>query len=191
MQTTANLLFFIARCLAVTAEVALLRTGFGRRYLGLHAFLAVPLAFVYMLFWPGHDLRPLLLYLGLYLLMCAVARMQTLARGKRSNPVHSRYDGVPRLARLFPRLDEITVKRVAEPLTLLVVAILVSQFNQPLGVYLLLSAVALFITIHTNLAFEEVRAMDMHDALIDQQQAAMRLRDLRGVSWPNLERNPP
>ena len=191
LQSGANWLYLLCRAIAVMAEVSFLRTGFGERHLGLHAFLAVPLLMVYAAAWPAHDPRPLLAYLALYLVMCLVARAESLSRRLRGRREHSRYGGLPRIARLMPRLSEVTIKRVVEPLLVLLLAMVITPLNEPLGTYLLLTAFALCISVNMTAAYDHVRAVDMHDALLEQQQLTERFRAMRGERLPHHERNLP
>ncbi len=180
LKATANWVFFVVRSLAVIAEVSFLRKGFGERYLGMQTFFALPVLLVYMAFWPGHDPRPLLWYLVLYLVMCGVARIDIARRRRAGLCVHSRHNGFPRIARLCPGMSEVAIKRSAEPLLVAGMGMLVAMVNLPLGFFLLLTAVALFLTTGMNEAYERVRALDMHDMVIEQQQIAERFRTLRG-----------
>jgi hypothetical protein len=191
MQSTANVIFLVAKTIGVMAEVSFLRKEFGSRYLGVHAALAFPIVVIYSMVWPGYDLRPLFAYLAFYIFMCLVAKADLVARGRERRGGHSRYDGMPRLAKLFPRCGEITIKRTLEPLVVFLLSMAVMPLDRPLGCYLLFTAVALLITINTMIAFEERRAADLHDLYLEQQQIATRVRGLRENCWPIYERRPP
>jgi hypothetical protein len=62
---------FIAQILATSVQ-PFVRTRFGERYFGIEAALVLLAIPVYCVFWEHHDLRPMLWFLGLYLV--AVAR---------------------------------------------------------------------------------------------------------------------
>ncbi len=49
-----------------------------------------------------------------------------------------------------------------------------------LGTYLLLVSFGLFATTNLAAGFDRMRAQDMHDAFLDQQNAAERFRGMRG-----------
>lgn len=181
LRNVGNGVVLVLRSIAVMAEVGYLRKGFGQRYLGMQAAVAVPVLIVYSMFWAGQDLRPLMGYLLMYLGMCGVARIDMLRRRWRGCiPVHSRYNGFPRLARFCPRMSEVAIKTKAEPALVVALGLLVLTLNPPLGFFLLLTAFALAGTTGMIDAHQRLRALDMHDMVIDQQQVAERFRTLRG-----------
>lgn len=182
LEQAGGWLYLVARSVAVTAEVSFLRTRFGSRYPGLPGFLALPVVLLYTLAWSGSDLRPLAAYVALYLVMSLVARIGGMLYHRRMPCAHSRYDGFPRIARLFPRLGERAVKRVVEPVAVLALAAAVLPLNKPLGGYLLLTAVALFLTVNLNEVRERMQAINTHDLFIEQQQMASRFRGMRGTA---------
>jgi len=75
MRGIANLLMFVARVASVTVEVFLHRQ-FGPRYIGGQAAAGLLVVPVFgALLYPHHDQRPLLVFVGLFLLGCASARV--------------------------------------------------------------------------------------------------------------------
>lgn len=173
-----NLVVFFARSFAVSIEV-FLRRGFGERYIGMQAAIAVPIIFFFSVFFPHDDPRPMFWFLGAYLLMCVRARIEGIRRRMRGEPrPHSYYNGWPWLSRAAPKFTETQVKLRTEPLLVLAVGYIASLMNRPLGVYIMVSAAALLLTAILTEQYERVRAMDMNDAVIEQRQLAERFREL-------------
>lgn len=176
---------FICNSLAVTLEV-FLHKGMGSRYLGLQALAGAAILFFWGGFWPGHDVGPMLTYFALFLLFCFAQRMDALKRLSHGvAPGHSRYTGWPLLMRLFRRTNEVTLKRIIEPALVFLCGAMVCDANEPLGKYLMLASLGLFISVQSNLNFERTRATDMNDALIDQRHVSERFRDMRGDRFLN------
>jgi hypothetical protein len=171
----------ILQSCAATGEVYLHR-GFGERYLSISGVVGVGVVLFFSLFWPGHNLQPLMIFLGIYVVLCVRARVECLCRRWRGDAPHSYYNGLPRMMRLLPTWDEVTVKRFVEPLTTFLIGACWLPQNQPLGFYLMITA---FCMAATNTAFDgwnRVQALDMNDAVVRQQQIAERFRKLRGES---------
>jgi hypothetical protein len=173
---------FICRVLAVSVEV-FLHKGMGERYLGLQAAAVLLLVPVYSLFWPGYDLRPLMLFLPAYLVMCFVARAGIAARLKRGEHCHSHYTGWPHGIKPGTKCSELTAKRVVEPAIVMMAGFLLRQFNPPLGTYLMFAAAGLLISVSASDAEQRTRSLDINDAVIDQEQVADRFREMRSERW--------
>jgi hypothetical protein len=79
------------------------------------------------------------------------------------------------------KFSELTCKRFVEPVYVLLVGWTLWLLNEaPLGSYLMLAAVCLLVSVNASIAFDNIRVMNMHDAVIDQELIAERFRDLRG-----------
>lgn len=174
-------LTFLARSVALPMEVFLHRTGtFGERYIGLQAGGAVLL----ILFWPvfcepTHDLRPMLLFLLAFLGMSTIVRVRTSLRARRSKPQpHTRYNGTPRLMRFLPRMDEVKVKCIMEPLLTWLVGALMLSVSPPLAGFIMVASFGLLASNKLADESEWRRASDMHDAYLDQRRVVERFRDL-------------
>lgn len=176
-RQTANVLTFVMQAIAHTVEVHL-HHGFGPRYLDMPAAAAVPLLFFYNIFWEGFDSRPMLIFLGLYILRCLIIRLQLLLGKRRGPRQHSRYNGVSYLTRWFPKKDELTLKRDTEPNVVLFAGALAMLISVPLGFYLFSAAFALSYTVGLSVKYEEVRAQDMFDRYLDQQRVSERFRGM-------------
>lgn len=184
-KATFGWFLFICSSLAVTVEV-FLHKGMGSRYLGLQALLGAAILFFWGGFWPGHDAGPMLAYFAIFLLFCFAQRMDALKRlANGCAQEHSRYTGRPLLMRLFRRTDEITIKRIVEPVLVFLGGAMVCDANEPLGKYLMLASFGLFVLVQSNLTFERMRATDMNDALIDQRHVSERFRSMRGDRFLN------
>jgi hypothetical protein len=158
----------------------LLHRRFGERYLAVRGPAVIPLVLVYGACWEGRDIVPLLCFLAAYLVMCARARVDTLARRKRGELGHSMYSGVPRLMKPFPRWRESVVKRFAEPLLVLAAGCVTCAIDEPLGLYLILGSFCVFATATAGAGWDRNRVLDLNDAVIEQQWRAEQFRAVRG-----------
>lgn len=181
-RTLLAALHFVCRSLAATVEVFLHRSGsFGERYLGLQAAAGILCLFFYTAFWRYADVRPVLGFMVVYLAALALARFGVMTRLRRGGEqVHSFYTGAPRIMRFTGRLREETVKRIVEPMLVLLIGVLTMPASEPLGTYLMLVSFALFAVCNLAAGFERTRALDMNDAFQDQHNVAERFREMRG-----------
>jgi hypothetical protein len=175
---TKALLMLVVRAWAISLEV-FLRRGFGSRYFGLQAALVLLLVPSYALIWEGQDLRPIFLFLVGYVVLSAFARIGMLFRVLRGDQRHSFYSGWPRLLNSRSRFCEIKVKKFVEPFVVLAIGGLIGNHNPPLAIYLVLASFCLTMTAHASDNWIRRRAMEMNDALLDQQHIAERFHDLR------------
>ncbi len=173
-----NLLVFVVRMGAVSVEV-FLRRRFGARYVGLQGAAAAMMILLSGCLWPGKDLRPLIGFLGAYLFMCLCVRIDALRRQARGDSEHSRYNGWPRLLRWSAANREQAIKLVVEPIFVALIATLIFQRNQPLGAYLLFAAACLFLSGWIDAMWDRHRAMNLRDAIFEQQQSRHLLREFR------------
>jgi hypothetical protein len=170
---------FLVQAWATSVEVFLHRR-FGERYLGVQAAAILLLIPVYCLAWPHQDLQPMIGFLLFYVLMCAIHRIDGLASRLRGMRCHSYYTGWPHLMGLLKRANEVTVKRYAEPLLVLGIGYFIRGGNPPLGTYLIGSSLCLFLSVTLSEEQSRQRALDLNDAVIDQQQVSERFRTMRG-----------
>lgn len=177
-QNAASLLVLVAQALAAPSEV-FLRTRFGRRYFGVPAFfgfLAVPM---WMLFWPRDDATPVLVFWGLYILMQIRARIESMVMVARGDIVHTRYNGHPRLARVFKKTHEHKLKGAHEPALVVIAGVFMLGISEPLGSFLMVSGFCLGLVNSVIESIERNRAMTMNDAWIEQQAHAARVREMQ------------
>lgn len=173
-------LLFISKTFAISVEV-FLHKGIGSRYIGIQGLGAAAIIFFWGGFWPEHDVRPMLVYLLFYFAFCFAHRMDALMRMRRGGEQgHSYYTGWPILMRFNKRANEITVKRIVEPMFVFVVGVFMCDVSEPLGTYLMVAAVGLLVSVQSNFIFDQTQATDMNDAMVQQKQLAERLRELRG-----------
>lgn len=182
MKMVLGALHFVCRSLAATVEVFLHKSRtFGERYLGLQAAAAVLVIFFSTAFWRDENIAPVLLFLLAYLVACGIARFAVMARVKSGGAqIHTYYTGAPRIMRWVGSMSEETVKRIVEPMLVFLIGALVLQANVPLGTYLMLAAGGLFASVNLAAGFDRTRALDMHDAYLDQCNAAERFREMHG-----------
>lgn len=170
-----------ARSLAATVEVFLHKPGtFGERYAGIEVGLGFLIILLYPGFWPGSDVTGLVWFMLAYLVMLAWIRMSTAAGLRRGGPrQHSFYSGAPRIMRLFPRMSEEKIKCGLEPLATAAAGFLLMEWSEPLGGYLVLAAVGLFVSTNLATAGQRRRLTDLNDAFIEQRGLAEKFRDMR------------
>jgi hypothetical protein len=171
---------------AIPTEV-LLHKGFGRRYLGVSGFLALfqmGLAILLFAYFhestldPLYDAKPLLAYFGLYVVAYFFTIYATIKRHWRGQIEHTRYNGWPRfLPQRLGRFER-SFKIVIEPNAVFLVGLDLAHWNWPLGLYLMFNAFCMFWSNIISIRFERRRAMDLQDAVLEQQASAQALRSL-------------
>lgn len=172
-------LLFVAQALAVSVEV-FLHKRFGERFLGLQAAAACAVIFFFPIFWEGHDVTPLIAFLVAYLCMCAFARAHMAVGARRQGQrEHSYYTGWPHCMRFAGRMGEETVKCIIEPMLVFLTGVFVMPWSEPLGGYLMLASLGLFISTNVTRGQDRTRLLDMNDALIEQRKVAERFREMQ------------
>lgn len=179
LRTTSNVLSFITSAFTRTLTV-FFHKGHGSQYLGLEAALAVPLILVFAVFWPGHDLQPLMVFLWAYLGACLFARLKMWGAESRGEIIHSRYDGRPRLMSILKTRDELSIKGTTEPAIALAIGFVTLMFNQPLGMFLVLAAFAQAINVSMVAAYEKAQTRQSIDSMIEARQHTDRVREAMG-----------
>lgn len=181
LKSSVNIIAFVAGMLAVSLEVFLHRSRtFGERYVGVQGAMVVLAVPLFGSLWPDEDLRPLFLFLLAFLFMCLLIRVSVLKRrffGGLSG--HTRYTGTPRIMPWVRGMSERTVKVILEPAIAFFSGAFLLAVNQPLGSYLMLAALGMFVSVNFDVGYDRVRAMDMNDAMLEQQDLATRLRQFR------------
>jgi len=164
---------------ATSVEV-FLHTRFGSRYLGLYAWtplMAIP--FVGSLSRP-EDFGPAFVFTLMYLFLLLCHYLDIWLRCRRGDREHSRYNGRPSWIGSLGSTHERGMKLYVEPVLVMGIGLLVLGYNGPLGGYLIFAGLCLAITNNTIDRWDRQQAMDMHDAVIDQQQRAERFRGQSG-----------
>lgn len=169
------------RALAVSVEVFLHQAGsFGERYIGTQSAIALAIIFFFPVLWPQHDPAPLMYFDAAFLLRCAVVRFSTIKRRIHGGvQPHSYYAGVPSLMSAKSKTPETRFKLLVEPLLVGITGLLAQEWNRPLGTYLVVAAIGLFLTVGVSLRQDRVRALDMNDAMADQRRIAEQWRGMR------------
>jgi hypothetical protein len=180
---STNLVLWVIRIWAVSLEMFLHR-NLGERYLGIQAVLALLLLSFYSVFWPGYDLRPFSLFMLLYLAMWVKARLENFAARRRGEVYHSRYTGWPSVVGPKAKFSEMTAKRFVEPGFVLAFGLTLREIlgEQPLGTYLIIGSVCLYLSVHLTTTVDRAREMDLNDAVIEQEFIAERFRGSRADS---------
>jgi hypothetical protein len=167
-----------------TSVQVFLHKNVGDRFLGIHAAAVLLLVPVYGAFWQGYDLRPLMWFLPVYLGAVTVARLGIASRRHDGTRIHSFYTGFPRCMKARSKLSEVQFKRYIEPVLAASTGLTLCMMGErPLGVYLIIAGVCLFISVSmSELQFEQ-RAAAMNDQVIEQQYVAERFREMQGNGY--------
>ncbi|RUL89426.1 hypothetical protein [Tautonia sociabilis] len=152
----------------------------GERYADIQALAVLVLVPFYAALWEGRDVRPLFIFLLAYVAMCVRNRAEGLLRRRQMPICHSRYTGVPRLMGQLPGRTELEVKRYAEPGLVLLVGGALCTFTPPLGVYLMLAAGGLFVSVMASGVVDRQHLLDLNDLMIENQARAEQIRAMRG-----------
>ncbi len=174
-EQSMNIVMFLIHTWACSLEV-FLHKNMGTRYLGFTAVAVFGLIPIFAVFWEGHNLEPLMGYLAFYFLMVIVTRATAVTRRLRGEICHSYYNGFPRLLNPKSRIDELQFKMFQEPLLVFIFALLVIQINQPLGWYLIFGAASLRFKSFVWSRVDDVKVMDLNDAMIEQSHLEERFR---------------
>lgn len=175
-RIAANFLVLAAQVLAAPVEV-FLRRRFGRHYFGIPsgiALLAIPM---WHLFWPGEDPGPLMAFWVLFIAMQLRARIEGIAMVARGDVRHTRFNGEPRLARVFKKMPQEKIKAKIEPLVVIGIGVMFLEFSPPLGSYLIAAGCSLAVVAGVIERLTTERALQLHDAWLEQQQEAERFRE--------------
>ncbi|NUQ50120.1 MAG: hypothetical protein HUU27_09420, partial [Phycisphaerae bacterium] len=131
-------------------------------------------------FWEGHSAEPMLVFLALYWLALLTARIRTKSRIRRGGQQpHSLYNGTPTLAKVWKRSSEHRIKTVIEPVYMGCIALCVATISVPLAVYLGLAGMCAAASSGMSGALQHRRSMDLHDAFLEQRDAAEAFRRMR------------
>lgn len=183
-RNALGILLLVSRAFACSVEVFWHRLGtLGKRYF---AGLQTGIAALFIALWPAlcrpnYDFSWVYFFLGCYFVACCSHRARIAERVKRGGPQpHSRYNGMPWLMRLLPRVGEARIKSAVEPfLTFLVGAVVAGTLSPPVGGYLMVASLGLLISSNIGSGRERQRALDMHDAALDQRSVMDRFRNGR------------
>jgi len=179
MKATANLVMWLCQILSVTVEV-FLHSGFGERYFGFKALLAVPMILLFALLHQHQNIMPLMVFLWAYIPLAIGWRIWATVRRWLKRPLpHSRYSGRPYLWWLLPRWRETTVKWL-EPLLIMALGLAVRHLNQPLGAFVMYAGAGMAISVGLNIALDRNKVMDMNDAILEQTSLAEQHREMQG-----------
>jgi len=134
---------------------------------------------MWMLFWPQEDYTPIFVFWGLVFLMQLRARIESLVMVAKGEIVHTRYNGYPRLARIFKNTNEQKIKGNIEPVLVMIVGAALLAVSEPLGSFLIVSGLSLAIVAGVIESVERNRTLSMHDAWLEQQDQAARFREIQ------------
>lgn len=182
MQSSANVAAFLARVGACSVE-PFLHKHFGVNYFGLQAFAVLIVAPVFgALAFPHHNLMPLMVFLGLYLLAVLRAKGEAQRLRARGVNIHTRFNGWPRSLKLSASAEqEQRCKSIGEPLLVGIWGTLIYLgFNQPLGAWLIFAACSLGVSNGMYRMRVQRQVDDMSDAMIEQEMLAEEVRRMRG-----------
>ena len=156
-----------------------LRYDFGKRYFGSQAALVLLIVPLFALFFPHDNVGPLFGFVLVYLCAIIFHRGRRLT-GRTKWAGHSYYNGRPWLADLQPNRKEADIKRMTDPVLAISVGFSICWLNVPLGSYVAVAGFCLFFIENLNATSLAERAMDLNDAVLEQQHVAERFRQMRG-----------
>lgn len=171
---SANWVFTIAHVWSLPWEL-LLRKNFGWRYIDIYVLVAMiwPPLFACLLF-PQYDPRwSLWMFWGL-LALTIYHRLAQLRNRWKGVVLHSQYPGYPIFCR--PSWDEMWFKRQREPLLILCLSFLSIGISPSLFLFSMGSFFAVIVKRLMCEFYQEQRAADMQDAIIEQQSLAEQFR---------------
>ena len=164
-----NWAVFLITVYATSVEV-FLRKRMGSRFLGWQAVAVIPVVLVHASYSQPYPPDGLILFLGLYLIMCVCQRIGMLITAWRGRVVHSRYNGFPLCLPENGRWDEVRFKRWGDPLVVAITGLVIaSELDRPLGMYLLCAALAQHLQGWLIQFYESTQRLDLRDAAIEQQ----------------------
>ena len=165
--------------IAVSIEL-FLRRDFGGRYIGAQAVVAAVLIPGYCLAWSRSDAFPMICFYFLFLGAAIAKAIRAYLRMRRGQSDHTRYSGRPNVLAAFPRLSEDKAKKYVEPMLVFTAGLLLLELTPALAVYLCVAAACLHVSAWETEKWMRRRALDMNDAVHEQQDIAERFRVLRG-----------
>lgn len=175
----ANFLVLTAQVLAAPVEV-FLRVRFGRHYFGAPSAIALLAIPMWHLFWPGEDPDPLMAFWLLFIVMQLRARIEGIAMVARGDVRHTRFNGEPRLARVFKKMPQEKIKANIEPLVVIGVGVGLLEYSPPLGSYLIAAGCSLAVVAGVIEKLNTARALQLHDVWLEKQHEAERFREFMG-----------
>lgn len=166
LKSGFNLLLIVAHTYAFAMKV-FLHSGMGRRAFGPAAFLVPLLIPVHAGFWTESNFVPLIGLWYAYFVACVLHGLERGTRRKRgeANAVHTYYDGTPLLSRVLPWVSELTLKRTAEPVLLLLLAIPIGAWNGPLASFVVVGGFCLGFTYALEADSIQQEDDDLHDQM--------------------------
>lgn len=177
MQMTLAWVLLVVRML-IAPVVVWTRRGFGDSYFGFPAFFALVFIPLWGTFFPDASPLPLMVFWFGYIAMLAVARYGMFRRWLRGEIEHRLYNGYSRLHRLFPNMDETTMKATVEPAAVFITGLLLLAISQPVGMYLAFAAIGIAIDTRIITMQERARLLDLTDAAIEQRQLTEQFRSV-------------
>lgn len=177
-QKAASWFVLAARVVASPLEV-ILRKSFGSKYFGIPSAIALFAVPAWTLFWPDESPAGIWALWIVFVLMQLRARLESARMVAKGEVIHTRYNGWPRLAAIFKRMPEQKIKAGLEPVVVFVAGALLMSVSQPLGSYLMVAAFSLGFNHGVIESVERAQALEMNDALIEQQAMAERFRQMQ------------
>jgi hypothetical protein len=154
----------------------IIRRDFGTDALGFPAFFALVLMLLVGSLGRIPEMFP---YLGLWLVMLICQRARTFRLVRQGAVWHSRYEGTPWLALCIPLIrTETRAKRLMEPVLCLLAGVVLYQFSQGLGVFVMAGWFSLAMVDGIDRELDRKRLAAMRDAEIEQKWLAARYRGL-------------
>ncbi len=134
----------------------------------------------YCLAWSPSNAFPVICFYFLFLGAAVAKAIRAYLRMRRGQSDHTRYSGRPNVLTTFPRLSEDKAKKYVEPLFVFTAGLLLVHLTPALALYLCVGAACVHLSAWETEKWMRTRALDMNDAVYEQQDIAERFRGLRG-----------
>lgn len=168
MANSLNGACLLAHAHALTCTV-FLRTDFGKEGIGIAGLISI----VLILGWgSASNSMPMLVFFACWILAVICQRIKQVINWQRGTVIHSRYNGYPIVSkRLFPRMSELNARGV-DAFICFGVGGLLTQFDKPLGWFVMAGFVSILFTEAMMVEATRRRLQQMRDAEIEQRTLA-------------------
>jgi len=150
---------------------------FGVRSVSARGGGAVFVTYLFGLFYSEYNTGPLMMLTLATAVLALVAYLCAAFHGRQGHGVHSFYNGLPWLVRIFP-ISEDQAKR-AEPLLIVIAGWVLHHWNCPLGSFVITAGACYGFRVILNYLVDRTRVLDLNDAIAEQSVAMQAMKNRR------------